>query len=47
MSVVAYQFVDQLGLESTPPKLAALLNGYDYFLKGCLIPLVVRRPYLL
>ena len=44
MAVVAYQVVSQVQFKSDHPKLNALMAGFDYFLKGCLIPLVVRFP---
>ena len=42
MTVVAYQVMSEIQLKSETPQLKSLLGGFNYFLKGCVIPLVVR-----
>ena len=47
MSVLAHQ-VALLGTPGVPPPPEQkLLNTFDYFIKGCLIPLVVRAITLI
>ena len=46
MSVVAYQVMSEIPLKSETSQLKALLGGFNYFLKGCVIPLVVCLLFL-
>ncbi|KAH9925677.1 uncharacterized protein BXZ73DRAFT_31763, partial [Epithele typhae] len=42
--VVAYQVASEQQWKHAPSRYTAVLNGFDYFLKGCLIPLVGIYP---